>query len=242
MHLNIKKRLVALFVHMTLSVVVIGLFLIGIFFLWYPNGLYLAGAVQGLIILILVDVVLGPVLTFIVYDESKKELKYDLGMIVALQLGCLAYGATQIINERPTHQILSSSQLEIFTASEIHEYLPNEPTPLFKKPSFSILDVTNDAAKNELAAMVHSATSSTPHSLQLDKLLSNGELSKAKFEERIRLTREHLNESQLSQLKKIEAANNKNNCSWVPLKSKHLNNYFACIELSKGIVSISNIE
>ena len=46
-----------------------------------------------ILLMIGVDVVIGPLLTLIVFDPKKKHLKFDLVVIAALQLAALAYGS-----------------------------------------------------------------------------------------------------------------------------------------------------
>ncbi len=44
------------------------------------------------LLLLLIDVVLGPLLTLIVYKKGKRTLVMDLAVIAALQLAALTYG------------------------------------------------------------------------------------------------------------------------------------------------------
>jgi len=72
--------------------------------LWYPQPYFSAsGGWQGLQIIALVDVVLGPCLTFIIYQSTKprKELMMDIGLIVLIQVSALAYGIHALHSQRP---------------------------------------------------------------------------------------------------------------------------------------------
>lgn len=51
-------------------------------------------------VLVLVDVVLGPLLTFIVFKRGKPSLKKDLAIIIALQLAAFGYGAWVLYQAR----------------------------------------------------------------------------------------------------------------------------------------------
>ena len=46
----------------------------------------------SLFLVVGIDVVLGPLLTLIVFHPKKKSLIWDLAVIVAVQLGALGYG------------------------------------------------------------------------------------------------------------------------------------------------------
>jgi len=58
-----------------------------LFFIWYPQPLAKAvGVIHIFIMLIVIDVILGPSLSFFVYKEAKKTLKFDLAVIILIQI------------------------------------------------------------------------------------------------------------------------------------------------------------
>ena len=62
------------------------------------------GGWQGIRLIVLVDLVLGPTLTFVVFNPIKKtarHLKMDLSIIAICQLAALTWGAVAVHNERP---------------------------------------------------------------------------------------------------------------------------------------------
>jgi hypothetical protein len=94
-------KLKAAAIHLTISLFVIGVFLSVVFFIWYPQPLFtFARVIEPLKLLILVDVIIGPILTFIVYKKYKKSLKFDLSIIALLQIVALSYGVQTIYNGR----------------------------------------------------------------------------------------------------------------------------------------------
>ena len=63
--------------------------------LWYPQPYFAAMGGDTLILLLIgVDVVIGPLITLIVFDPKKKSLRFDLAVIAVLQLAALVYGCT----------------------------------------------------------------------------------------------------------------------------------------------------
>lgn len=93
--------------HAVLSLVVLVLSTLTLKFFWYPGVLFeVDGGWEGLRIVFLVDVVLGPLLTFVVYKKGKKGLKLDLTLIVLMQFLCLGWGLLQTWNERPLLVVL----------------------------------------------------------------------------------------------------------------------------------------
>lgn len=95
-----RKR--AFLTHLALSATIVGVVCALIFLVWYPYPYFHAmGAWSVLRILIGVDVVLGPLLTLIVFKPGKPGLKFDLAFIAFVQLAALVYGLTAIYRERP---------------------------------------------------------------------------------------------------------------------------------------------
>ncbi|MCR9278391.1 MAG: hypothetical protein NXH85_10475 [Pseudomonadaceae bacterium] len=69
---------------------------------WYPDFFFDSdGGWQGIRIIVLVDLVLGPLLTLVVYKAGKPGLKFDLSMIALVQSVCLIAGVWVVYNERP---------------------------------------------------------------------------------------------------------------------------------------------
>ena len=94
----------ALAIHMSLSLVAFGIALYLILVHWYPGPLFhTSGGFQGVRIMILVDLVLGPLLTFIVFNplKSRLEVSIDLGVIIAVQFAALAWGFYAVHSQRP---------------------------------------------------------------------------------------------------------------------------------------------
>ncbi|MDP3837604.1 MAG: hypothetical protein Q8Q54_01645, partial [Methylococcales bacterium] len=82
-----KSRFYAFLTHLLLSGLVAAVTIIIVFFIWYPRPLDEAtGVTQIFLLLLAVDIVTGPVMTFVVYQRGKKGLKFDLSVIVLLQI------------------------------------------------------------------------------------------------------------------------------------------------------------
>jgi hypothetical protein len=118
----VKFRLKALGIHLVSSALVLGLILGALFLGWYRwPGWYLADASKVIQVMVLVDVVVGPLLTFVIASEKKprRELKRDVGVIVAIQLIALSYGSLQLWNGRPLYYAFSESLLQTIQAYDI---------------------------------------------------------------------------------------------------------------------------
>ena len=68
---------------------------------WYPEFYFsLDGGDRAIITIFFVDVVLGPGLTLIIFKQGKKSLKFDMSVIVLLQLSALTWGIHSVYNGR----------------------------------------------------------------------------------------------------------------------------------------------
>jgi hypothetical protein len=107
-------------IHLALSVVVASATFFAIFFLWFPGTLFEAAGGRKLFFLIAgVDVVLGPLLTLIVFAPGKKGLKLDLAVIGLLQISALAYGVHVLSVARPAFVVFAVDRFVLTRANEV---------------------------------------------------------------------------------------------------------------------------
>lgn len=117
---NLRDKLIAFSIHVGASLPVYIALLLLIRFVWYPDFYYDVLAVQPiLVMLFLVDVVLGPLLTFVVFKKYKPRLKFDIGVIVTFQLVAFLYGASVVYKERPLYLVYAIDRFVVVTANSI---------------------------------------------------------------------------------------------------------------------------
>lgn len=106
--------------------------------IWYPAPLHaLLGAMDVFILLLVVDVVLGPVLTLIVSKPNKKSLKLDLAVIFMLQLAAFAYGMLVVAYGRPVWLVYTGDRFEVVQAYELEgKYFDGAVAPFNSLPLF----------------------------------------------------------------------------------------------------------
>lgn len=93
---------------------------------WFPAPLFETdGGWDGLRIVALVDVVLGPLLTLIVYKPGKPGLKLDMALIVSLQLGALSWGVWTLHAQRPTLLVYADDSMQAMPLSLVRELDPD---------------------------------------------------------------------------------------------------------------------
>ena len=84
------SRYTASATHFALSVLIGAILLALFWFVWYPAPMLLAIGGHEIFLLILgIDVVLGPLLTLIVFRSGKKSLKFDLAVIALMQVAAM---------------------------------------------------------------------------------------------------------------------------------------------------------
>lgn len=92
---------------------------------WYPGPLFdVSGAVGLLTILIPADIVLGPLLTLLVFKSGKPSLKFDLTVIALVQTAALFYGAWTIAEARPAYVVFFGNQLKVVRSTDVAEQSP----------------------------------------------------------------------------------------------------------------------
>ena len=144
-----SKRIKFLFIHFLCSVLIVLIASVIIFGLWYLGPLANAlGVSQLFLMLILIDVVIGPLLGWLVYKEGKKTLKFDLSFVIILQVCAFSYGFYTIAQGRPAWIVYDSSSFIVVKNSDINWQDGNFFKKEFSKapwfgPKFVALDLQN---------------------------------------------------------------------------------------------------
>ena len=110
----------AFLIHLSASATIVGIVCALIFFAWYPSPYFeIVGAGSVLKVLIGVDLIVGPLLTLILYRPNKPGLVFDLSFIALVQLTALIYGTTVIYQERPYYVVFAIDRFEVIARNEI---------------------------------------------------------------------------------------------------------------------------
>lgn len=118
---GLRARLKAFAVHSSVSAAAAGCVLAIVYLAWYRGPLEsVSGVGDILLVLIGVDMVLGPVLTFAIFDRRKKALKFDLACIALLQLLALAYGVYTVDAGRPHYLVFVRDRFEVVSLADLH--------------------------------------------------------------------------------------------------------------------------
>lgn len=137
-----SKRIRFFLWHFLISICISLISLFWVFHVWYPSPLAKATDVTHIFLMLLaIDVILGPFLGFIVYKEKKKTLKLDLAIIFLLQLFALGYGLFSISQARPVWIAYNVDRFELIRvndiiADKIENAYPEYQTASWLKPKF----------------------------------------------------------------------------------------------------------
>lgn len=130
-------RLKAMTIHAALSLAVAAAAAALVFLVWYPGDLaFLLRGAELFFLLTGCDVVLGPVLSFIVCSPNKRlrSLVFDYSVIAAVQLAALVYGMQAVADARPAFLVLASDRFELANAGEVGRTDPRDVEALQRMP------------------------------------------------------------------------------------------------------------
>ncbi|TXH66886.1 MAG: hypothetical protein E6Q83_19210 [Thiothrix sp.] len=145
--IKIKKA----FLHLILSSFFITVLLGVIFLVWYPPPfLESSGLKEILFIVLAIDLILGPLLTLIVYKPNKPSLKFDLFFIIMMQATALIYGIYTIHQGHPVYVAYTVDRFTLINFKD--SVLDQVQEPSLKstglwKPKFVYVKLPNDQEK-----------------------------------------------------------------------------------------------
>lgn len=134
----LKSRARASAIHLAVSLVVAAAAAVAVFGVWYPLPYSeLSGGRRLFSMIMLVDVLLGPLITLVIFSTTKtrRHLAMDFTVIAFLQASALGYGMWTAFAARPVHLVFEYSHLTVVHAVDIApEALVNAPPDFAKLP------------------------------------------------------------------------------------------------------------
>lgn len=161
--MKLKERSIAAALHLLVSLTIASLAAVLVFFVWYPYPYReVAGGRELFSLIMAVDLVVGPLLTFVVFNRSKprQELWRDLSIIGVLQLVALCYGLWTVFMVRPVYLVHEVDRFRVVTAADIDPADLPQALPQFQKiPLFgiSIIGVRKARDSDEMMRAIDSA-------------------------------------------------------------------------------------
>lgn len=112
-------RIKASLIHFSISLVIVSFAAGWVFLILYPGLLASISNVNDIFALIvLVDVCLGPLITLVIFNKKKKELKFDLAVVGLVQIAALSYGLHTLFIARPAYIVFNASQFDLVYAND----------------------------------------------------------------------------------------------------------------------------
>lgn len=135
-----RIRLRASGTHLLISFVIASIVAVIVFGIWYPKPYYvLSGGLILFNIVVGVDIIVGPLLTLVVFNPKKprSELLRDMTVIAALQIGALGYGMHTVFEARPVALVFEVDRFRVIAANTVlAQELPSAP-PEFRQLSWT---------------------------------------------------------------------------------------------------------
>ena len=107
-------------IHLLISAAIAAVALLVVLKVWYPTPLFTAeGGSELLMILVAVDVVIGPLITLVIFKAGKPGLRFDLTVIAIIQACALLYGVYVMFVARPVYIAFVVDQFETVRANDL---------------------------------------------------------------------------------------------------------------------------
>ncbi|MGA7594854.1 MAG: TfpX/TfpZ family type IV pilin accessory protein [Gallionella sp.] len=135
------SRQKAFLIHLSISAAIAASVVALMLLLWFKPPFFSAlGGKHILLILLGVDVTIGPLITLIIFSplKSRKALRFDLSVIAVLQSAALIYGMSVLFHARPVFVVFSEGSFDLITAN----MLSKQDIAKAKYPAYRTLPLT----------------------------------------------------------------------------------------------------
>ncbi|MBC7700268.1 hypothetical protein [Aquabacterium sp.] len=156
-------------------------------FVWYPAPMLLAiGGHEIFLLIVGIDVALGPLLTLMVFDVKKRSLKFDIFVIALIQVGAMMYGVNTLLEVRPAYVAALGDHFQVVLVSELTDAnmaKANVTPPLWGPKWVGTQGPRDVYEKDQVAAMTsfgggrgHLPQLHVPYALMVKEILQGSKL------------------------------------------------------------------
>lgn len=120
--INWREKFAAFGVHFLITLVLSAGAAALVFLVWFPDPFQkMLGGTTLFEIMVLCDLGLGPLSSFIVYNsrKSRRALVFDYTVIGVIQLAAFIYGVHAVSNNRPAYMVFVGDRFEVIQAGAI---------------------------------------------------------------------------------------------------------------------------
>jgi len=164
-----ESRFVAAAFHLIISASIFLLIACFVYFFLLPGFLfYTEGGTTILSLIAGVDVVLGPLITLIIYKKTKPEIKFDLSVIALIQIAALTYGLFSLWSSRPLAVFYTQGTYHITytnSFSEADDIKAIQDFHKIKTPTIAI-SVPEDTVSVDALLLTHRLNTGSDYFLQ----------------------------------------------------------------------------
>ncbi len=124
MTINWRERFWAFAIHFLLTLGLAAIAAALIFLVWFPDPYQtMVGGTQLFELVVVCDLVLGPLISLVIYDTSKgrRKLILDYTIVGVVQLAAMIYGVYIVAGTRPVYVAFSKDRFEIVLARDISD-------------------------------------------------------------------------------------------------------------------------
>ena len=116
------SRWQAFTIHFVLSLLIFATLVALMVMWWFPGELFLLdGGWQGLKLVAVVDLVLGPALTLILWSPKKPSLGFDMCFVAAFQIAALTYGFITTYDQRTVAMVMAENTFVSLSNADLEE-------------------------------------------------------------------------------------------------------------------------
>ncbi len=231
-------------VHLGLSFLVAGMAALLVFGLWYPFPYQeLAGGRELFLLIIIVDLVCGPLLTLVLFNplKPKKELVRDLSLVAAIQLAALVYGLYTVALARPLYMVFEVDRMKVVTAADIDtSELPKADARWRNLPwtGPKVIGLREPLNADEQLQSIDLSlqgvdSSARPHWWQDYDLTREQAIKKAKLVSALRI--KYPAHNNLIQAAIQDSGQSENSLKWLPLTSFKTRDWIVFIDATSGL-------
>lgn len=110
----------AFLLHFGISFVIFSALLLVMYFIWFPGDYFmLDGGWQGIKLIAVIDLILGPALTLLLFKPGKPKLVFDMSIIALIQISALGYGFYAAYHQRTVGLVFAENEFTTISYQDL---------------------------------------------------------------------------------------------------------------------------
>lgn len=231
------SRYRASILHFFVSCLVLSAVLLLILSLWYPAPYFQAeGTWRVVKILIPMDIVLGPLLTLVLFKQGKPGMKFDLSVIASVQIIALLYGGYTVFSERPLFLAFIDGGFKVVSTSEVD--VSKAEYELFKSRSWTgpvPVSVRVPIEGKEVQQMLALVTSSGKEMHNFARYYTPFKLTACNLKTKLDITKYTESAEEIDKVKQWQQQNRATSLAFFPFYG-HFKNVIVAVDIQQNTI------